>query len=242
MVRGLGSRDVIEILDIALGVTVDDRQSLCGGVLGHEFAVLPAECFAKADGGMTTEVRQSFPFLFAHVIIVGQSGATDGRRPLLSADVGRVGGAHSVPNVVVITDGIERLAFGIVCATPKQLGVEDFLLDVGMYIELVGERVPYPLECGAVDRCLRLQIVQLGELCAEPVMVGEDQLGAVSHSRSQPPWRYALRPSCSMLTEAVNRLLGRDSCGRDGSNPGGQRWVVHGLGPRGGDSLGCNRP
>jgi hypothetical protein len=100
---------------------------------------------------------------------------------------GGVGIAHSVANVVVITDGIERLALGIVGAALQQLRVENLLFDVGVYVELVAERTPYPLERGTIDGCLRPQIVELGELFAEPVMVSTDQDGDVSHSDSQPP-------------------------------------------------------
>src|SRR6202008_3680409 len=74
-VRAFGRRGGLNILDIALGVAVDDRQPPGGGVLGHELAVLPPERFAKADWGMATEVRQPFPFLFAHLVVVGRPGA-----------------------------------------------------------------------------------------------------------------------------------------------------------------------
>jgi hypothetical protein len=101
---------------------------------GHEFAVLPPERFAKTAWGVATKVRQSFPFLFAHVVVVGQPGAADRRPPLFGADAGGVGVAHTVANVVVIADGIERLAFGIVGAALQQLRVENFLFDVGVYV------------------------------------------------------------------------------------------------------------
>src|SRR5437870_647486 len=86
-------------LDVAFGVTVDDRQSLGGGMLGHEFAVLPPEGFAKTDRGVATEIRQSVSFLFGHVVVVGRLGAVDGRPPLVRADLGRVGVANPVANV-----------------------------------------------------------------------------------------------------------------------------------------------
>jgi hypothetical protein len=175
MVCGFGGRGALETLDVTLGVAVDDPQSLRGGMLSHELAVLASERFAKADWGMATEVRKSLPFLFAHVVVVGRPGAADGRPPLFGAGSGRVGVAHPVANVVVVTDGIERLAFGIVGASLQQLWVENLFFDVGVHVELVAERTPYPLERGAVDRCLRLQIVQLGELFAEPVTVSTDQ-------------------------------------------------------------------
>ncbi len=115
------------------------------------------------------------------MLVVGFSGLADRRPPLFGADWGRVRGAHSVANVVVIADGVERLALGIVDAALQQLRIEDLLFDVGVQVELLAERTPYSLECGMVDRRLRLQIVQLGEPFAEPVMVSQDQLGDVSH-------------------------------------------------------------
>ena len=115
------------------------------------------------------------------MVVVGYPGAADRRPPLFSADPGCVGIAHSVANVVVVADGIERLAFRIVGAPLQQLGVENLLFDVGMYVELVAEGTPYAFDCAVVFRRLRLQIVQLGELFAEPVVVGEDQGGDVSH-------------------------------------------------------------
>ena len=174
-------------LDIGFGVAVDDRQSSGRCMLGHELAVLAPKCFAETDWGVAAEVRQSFPFFFAHVVVVGQPGSTDRRPPLVAGYPGGVRVAHAVANVVVVADGIERFAFGVVGSSLQQLRVEDLLFDVGVYIELVGERTPYPFECALVDRRLRLQIVELGELFAKPVMVGEDQHGDVSHSDSQPP-------------------------------------------------------
>ncbi len=60
-----------DFVDVALGVAVDDRQSLGGGVLGHELAVLAAKRFTKADRRVAAEVRQPFAFFFAHVVVVG---------------------------------------------------------------------------------------------------------------------------------------------------------------------------
>src|SRR6202012_2740493 len=117
-----GGRRVLKDLVVAFGVAVDDRKSFGGGVLGHELAVLASERLAKADWRMTTEVRQAFPLLFAHVVVVGYSGAADRRPPFFGTYPGRVGIAHSVANVVVIADRIERLAFGIVGTALQQLG------------------------------------------------------------------------------------------------------------------------
>jgi hypothetical protein len=52
-----------------------------------------------------------------------------------------------------------------------------------------------------VDRRLRLQIVQLGEPLAEPVMVSADQLGDVSHldqliSSSASTLEFSTAPLC----------------------------------------------
>jgi len=154
---------------------------------GHEFAVLAAEGFAETDRRVAAKVREPFSFLFTHVIVVGQPGAAHRRPPLFGTDSGRVGVADSVANVVVITDRIEGLAFGIVGAALEQLRVEDLLLDVGVHVELVGERAPHAFEGALVDRSLRLQIVQLRELVTEPVMVGEDQHGDVSSHCDSPP-------------------------------------------------------
>jgi hypothetical protein len=79
---------------------------------------------------MATKVGQSLPFLFAHVVVVGQSGTTDCCPPRFSAGPGRVGVAHSVADVVVIADGVERLAFRVVGAPLQQLWVENLLFDV----------------------------------------------------------------------------------------------------------------
>jgi hypothetical protein len=81
------------------------------------------------------------------VVVVGQSGAADRCPPLISADPSRIGVADPVANVVVITDGIECLAFGIVGAPLQQLRVEDLLFDVGVEVELVAERTPCPVKC-----------------------------------------------------------------------------------------------
>ena len=86
----------------------------------------------------------------------------------------------------MVADGIEGLALGIVGAALQQLRVKNLLFYVGVHVELVGERAPHPLERGGVDRGLRLQVIQLGELFAEPVVVSDDQHGDVSHSSSLP--------------------------------------------------------
>ena len=130
------------------------------------------------------------------MVVVGQSGAADCRPPIWRADGGRVGLAHAVANVVVITDGIEGLPFGVLGATLQQLRVEDHFFDVGVHIELIGQRAPHALDSAPVDRSLCLQVVQPGELLAEPVMIGEDQHGDVSHSDSRSTDLYGVRPSC----------------------------------------------
>src|SRR5262249_21230030 len=116
----------------------------------------------------------------------------------------------------------------------------DLLFDEGVYIELVSERTPYPLECGVVDRCLLLQIVELGESFTEPVMVSEDQLGDVSHSDSQPPLiARPLRPSCPMLAEpSMREMVALSHAPKTGTEPSMPRWRVpyvprprSGLGP-----------
>ena len=105
-------------------------------------------CFRvlRADrSGRGGESPKSFAFLLAHVFVVRHPGSADRRPPLVGADTGRVGVAHAVANVVVIADRVQRLALGIVGAALEQLRVEDLLFDVGVHVELVGERTPNPL-------------------------------------------------------------------------------------------------
>jgi hypothetical protein len=120
------------------------------------------------------------------------------RPPLFAAGAACVGGAFSVANVVVIT-GASRLR------GPRrpfqQLRVETAVFDICVYVELVGERTPYPLERGAVDGCLRPQIVQPGELFPKPFMIGEDQPGDASHTGSQPPDRCV----CGQLSHSASK-------------------------------------
>lgn len=91
-------------------------------MLGHELAVLAPERFAKADRGVAAEVREPFAFLLAHVIVVGLAGASDRRPPLLAAEFGRVGVADPVADVVVVTDGVEGFALGVLATPFEQLG------------------------------------------------------------------------------------------------------------------------
>ena len=130
---------------------------------------------------MSAEVGQPFAFLFAHVVVVGQPGSTYRRPPLVGGYRRGVRVTHAITNVVVVTDRIERFALGVIGATLEKLWVEDLLFDVGVHVQFVGQWTPHPFQRAPVDRRLRLQLVQLGELFTEPVMVGEDQRGDVSH-------------------------------------------------------------
>src|SRR5271154_5191986 len=106
------TRRAFLFLDVALWVAVNDRQSPGGRMLRHELAVLTPECFAQTDRCVATKVGQPFPLFFAHVVVVGQAGSADRRPPLVGGYRCGVGVAHAVANVVVVTDRIERLAFG----------------------------------------------------------------------------------------------------------------------------------
>src|ERR1700744_306504 len=101
-------------LDVAFGVAVDDRQSLSGRMLRHELAVLTPKRFTQTDRCVTTKVGQPFPLFFAHVVVVGSAGSPDRRPPLVGGYHRGVGVAHAVANVVVVTDRIPCLAFGVV--------------------------------------------------------------------------------------------------------------------------------
>lgn len=90
----------------------------------------------------------------------------------------------------MIADRVEGLALGVRTAALEQLGIEDLLLDVGVHVELVGERPPHPLQRVPVVGGLGLQVVEPGELLAEPVVVGEDQHGDVGHPR--PAFRRSI--------------------------------------------------
>src|SRR5271155_1448895 len=115
-VHSRGPRRALLCLHTAVPVAVDDRQSLGGRMLRHELAVLTPECFAQTDRCVTTKVGQPFPLFFAHVVVVGQAGSADRRPPLVGGYRCGVGVAHAVANVIVVTDRIERLAFGVVGA------------------------------------------------------------------------------------------------------------------------------
>ena len=113
-------------------------------------------------------------------------GAPDCRPPLFAAECGGVGVAHAVADVIVIADRVEGLAFGVVTPAFEQLGVENLFFDVGVHVQLVGERTPHSSERGLVVGALGLQIVQSRELFPKPLMVGKDQHGDVCHGRVPP--------------------------------------------------------
>ena len=109
-------------LDVLCGSRSTIDNPFVVGCLRHELAVLAAERFTQTDRGVATKVRQSFPFFFAHVVVVGQSGPAERGPPLVGGCCSGVCVAHAVTNVVVITDRIERFALGVVGAPWSSCG------------------------------------------------------------------------------------------------------------------------
>jgi hypothetical protein len=116
---------------------------------------------------------------------------------------------NRVPDVVVITDRVECLPFGIVGASLEQLGIEDLFLDVGVHVQFVGQRAPHPTKGSAIGRRLRLQVIQLRELFAKPIVVGQYQHGDVCHRKSQRSFRQRRhRRRGPMLADQFRRVDG----------------------------------
>jgi hypothetical protein len=120
------------------------------------------------------------------MIVVRYPGLTDRRPPFVGRDRRGVHVPHPIADVIVIADRVEGLPFGVVTPAFEQLRVEDLFFDVGVHVQLVGERAPHSFEGGLVVRAVGLQIVQSRELFPKPLMVGKDQHGDVCHWRVPP--------------------------------------------------------
>jgi hypothetical protein len=127
------------------------------------------------------EIGQPLPFLFSHMVAVGQVGARDSRVPAVTTDRMARHVRDRVPDVVMVVDGVQGFILHLAPAPPRdpglqQRGIEDRLLRCRVQFEERGQPAPYGGQRADVRP---VDLFQDREQPPLLVMIVKDQLGDI---------------------------------------------------------------